>query len=105
MADINYVISMVKILEKPVKKVLKGDISVTKFRAQLPQIRSNRIIYIIFWGILAHDVANYYQVNDYIMVEGYLSSINNAKNNLGQTFPKLYLTVIKLYSVKTNLEI
>ena len=103
MADINYVISMVKILEKPVQKVLKGNILVTKFRAQLPQIRNNRIINIVFWGNLAHDVANYYQVNDYIMIEGYLSSIRRPKNNLARTSQKLYITVIKLYSVKTSL--
>ena len=103
MTDINYAISMVKILEKPRQKVLKGNILVTKFRAQLPQIRNNRIINLVFWGNLAHDVASYYQVNDYIMIEGYLSSIRRPKNNLVQTSQKLYITVIKLYSVKTSL--
>jgi single-stranded DNA-binding protein len=104
MADINYVTSMVKILEKPVQKILKGNISVTKFRAQLPQIRNNRIINIVCWGNLSHDVANYYQVNDYIMIEGYLSSARRPKNNLRQISQKLYITVIKLYSVKTSFE-
>jgi single-stranded DNA-binding protein len=104
MADINYAISMVKILEEPVCKVLKGNILVTKFRAQFPQIRNSRIINIIFWGNLANDISNYYKVNDYILVEGYLSSINHPKNKLMQTPQKLYLTVIKLYSVKTSLE-
>ena len=103
MTDINYAISMVKILEKPRQKVLKGNILVTKFRAQLPQIRNNRIINLVFWGNLAHDVASYYQVNDYIMIEGYLSSIRRPKNNLVQTSQKLCITVIKLYSVKTSL--
>ena len=103
MTDINYAISMVKILEKPRQKVLKGNILVTKFRAQLPQIRNNRIINLVFWGNLAHDVESYYQVNDYIMIEGYLSSIRKPKNNLVQNSQKLYITVIKLYSVKTNL--
>ena len=100
MSDTNYVISMVKILEKPVQKVLKGNIAITKFRAQLPQIRNNRIIHIIFWGNLAHDIVNYYQLNDYIMIEGYLSSNRKLKK---QTSPKLYITVTKLYSVKTSL--
>ena len=85
MTDINYAISMVKILEKPRQKVLKGNILVTKFRAQLPQIRNNRIINLVFWGNSAHDVANYYQVNDYIMIEGYLSSIRRPKNHLVTT--------------------
>ena len=103
MTDINYVISIVKILEKPVTKVLKGNIIVTKFRAQLPQIRNNRIINIIFWGNLAQDVTNYYQINDYIMIEGYLSSICKPKNNVMKTSQQLYLTGIKLYSAKTSL--
>ena len=103
MTDVNYVISMVKILEKPVPKVLNGNILMTKFRAQLPQIRKNRIITIIFWGNLAQDVTNYYEVNDYIMIEGYLSSIRRPKNNVMKTSQNLYLTAIKLYSVKTSL--
>ena len=103
MSDTNYIISMVKILEKPVQKVLKGNIAITKFRVQLPQIRNNRIIYLIFWGNLSHDIVNYYQLNDYIMIEGYLSSIRKPKNNLIQTSQKLYITVTKLYSVKTIL--
>ena len=102
MSDTNYVISMVKILEKPIQKVLKGNIAVTKFRAQLPQIRNNRIITIILWGNLAHDIVNYYKLNDYIMIEGYLSSARRPKDTLLQSSQKLYITVTKLYSIKTS---
>ena len=100
MSDTNYISCMVKIVEKPVQKVLKGNVAATTFRAQLPQIRNNRILNLIFWGNLAHDITNYYQLNDYIMIEGYLSSSNRSKK---QASPKLYITVTKLYAFKTSL--
>ena len=42
-------------------------------------MRKNRIITLVFWGNLAREVKNYYQINDYILIEGYLS-IRNKKN-------------------------
>ena len=73
MSDTNYIGAIVKILESPKTKTIKNKISVTKFRAQLPQIRKTRVVDIIVWGNLATDVAKYYGTNDYILVEGYLS--------------------------------
>jgi single-stranded DNA-binding protein len=73
MSDTNYIGTIVKILEIPNNKTIKNNISVTKFRAQLPQIRKTRVVDIVVWGNLANDVAKYYGINDYILVEGYLS--------------------------------
>jgi len=85
MVDTNYAGSIVKLLENPILKVFNDTISVTKFRVQLPQIRNTRIINLIFWGKLARDVATYYKVNDYIMIEGYLSLRDRAKVNINTT--------------------
>ena len=104
MGDTNYFGSIVKILEKPIQKIVNGKVLSTEFRAQLGQIRNSRIVNLVLWGNLARDIVNYYQVNDYIMIEGYLSSIHKSKNNLRQISQKLYITIIKLYSVKTSLE-
>ena len=57
------------------RKISKDNIPLTEFRAQFPQSRGNQIINLVFWGKLASDVANYYQPNDYILIEGYLSTI------------------------------
>ena len=79
MGDTNYLASVVKILEKPIKIDINDKVVTTEFRAQLAQVRNSRIVNLVFWGNLARDVANYYQMNDYILVEGY-SSINLKKN-------------------------
>ena len=73
MGDTNYLASIVKILEKPIQTVNNDKVVTTEFRAQLVQVRNNQIINLVFWGNLARDVSSYYQVNDYIMIEGYLS--------------------------------
>ena len=73
MGDTNYFASIVKILEKPNQKVVNNKIRNYEFRAQLPQVRNSRIVNLVFWGNLARDITNYYQVNDYILIEGYLS--------------------------------
>jgi len=84
MGDTNYLGSVVKILEKPIQTVINDKIVITKFRAQLAQAQNTRLVNLIFWGNLARDAANYYQVNDYIMVEGYLS-VNYDKDSKYQT--------------------
>jgi hypothetical protein len=70
---------MVKILENPNQITFNNTIPVTKFRVQLPQFRNNTIVNLTFWGNLACDVANYYKINDYILIEGYLSVKNSRK--------------------------
>ena len=101
MADTNYVGGMVKILEKPTQKIFNDKISVTELRAQLPQTRNSTIVNLIFWGNLGHDIINYYQVNDYIMIEGYLSSRSKSKINSIQNSKKVYITVLKIYFIKS----
>jgi len=72
----NYVGGIVRILEIPKLHSLKNNITRTEFRAKLPQIRNKKsttIVKLVFWGDFAYDVANYYRVNDYILIEGYLA--------------------------------
>ena len=94
MGDTNYITSIVKILEKPGQKVFDKNTPITQFRAQLPQARNNAIVNLTFWGKLSQDIAGYYNIDDYIIIEGYLSlreksSINNLK--------KVEITVLKVY--------
>ena len=98
MVDTNYISSIVKILEPPNKIIFNNTILVTKFRAQFPQIENSRIVNLIFWGNLATDISNYYQINDYIMIEGYLSlNIKYLLNNRKQSSKKFEITVLKIY--------
>jgi len=100
MGDTNYVGSVVKILEKPVQTVINDKIVRTDFRVQLPQVRNIHISHLVFWGNLARDILNNYQVNDYIMVEGYLSFPNKTDNKFAKRqLKKAQITVLKVYSI------
>lgn len=107
MVDTNYVGSIVKILEAPVHKIINEQISTTQFRVQLPQVRNNRIINLVCWGNLAHDVAKYYEVNDYIMVEGYLSIRTQTNSKLSlekQNSKKAQISISKIYPCSLSMK-
>lgn len=98
MSDTNHIGAIVKILESPKTKIIKNKISITKFRAQLPQIRQTRVVDIVIWGNLANDIAKYYKIDDYILVEGYLSlrKTSEPKSNR-KILKRARFTVLKAY--------
>jgi hypothetical protein len=100
MGDTNYLASTVKILEEPTQILDNNKVVSTEFRAQLVQVRNSQIINLIFWGNLARDVASYYHVNDYILIEGYVS-LQNKKNtkSIKQNLKTIQITVLKIYSI------
>ena len=98
MSDTNYIGGIVKILEVPKQKFLNNTTAVTEFRVQLPQVRNTTIVHLIFWGNLARDVATYYKINDYILIEGYLSLRDKrSSNSIAQPSKQIEITVLKLY--------
>ena len=106
MSDTNYVGAIVKILESPKTKIIKSKISITKFRAQLPQIRKTRVIEVVVWGNLGNDMVKYYSMNDYILVEGYLSLNKLDQKNLNRKILKrARFTVLKAYPFLLSLDL
>lgn len=98
MTDTNHIGAIVRILESPTNKIIKGNISVTTFRAELPQVRQTRVVDIVVWGNLANDVAKYYNTSDYILVEGYLSLRKNSSSKANRKILKrARLTIFKAY--------
>jgi|AntRauTorckE5430_2_1112549.scaffolds.fasta_scaffold213365_1 single-stranded DNA-binding protein len=98
MSDTNYIGSVVKILEIPKQKFLANNNAVTEFRVELPQVRNTTIVHLVFWGNLARDVATYYKINDYILIEGYLSLRDKPTVDLiAQPSKKIKVTVLKVY--------
>ena len=98
MAYTNYIGGVIKILEKPKQKILKNNILVTKFRAQIPQRRNNRIVTLTFWGSLSRDIVANYKVNDYLLIEGFLSLRNKqVSNSKISKLKKIEITVKKAY--------
>lgn len=91
MTDTNYIASIVRVLETPKEIIIKNNIAVAEFRVQIPQLRKTKIVNLVFWGNLARDVAQYYKVNDYILIEGYLAL---PKTKTGK---KAEIVVLKVY--------
>jgi len=98
MSDTNYIGGLVKILEFPNQQIIQNNILVTRLRVQFPQVRKNCIVTLTFWGNLARDVATYYKINDYILIEGYLSLSDKPIFNVSnQKLKKIEITVFKIY--------
>ena len=103
MSNTNYIGAIVKILEPPKKEFISNSILITKFRAQLSTIRQMRVVELISWGNLASDLSNYYNVYDYILIEGFLS-LRDSSNLLSnkQLSKKVQITVSKVYPFLLN---
>lgn len=94
MSNTNLISGVVKILENPRQALINKSIPVTEFRVQFPQTNDNKIINLVFWGNLGKDVINYYKINDYVIIEGYLSFQTNERFQKSQ---KVKITVSKIY--------
>jgi single-stranded DNA-binding protein len=106
MGDTNLVGGIVKILETPKQKMLNSNIQITKFRVQFPQVRQTSLVHLSFWGNLAVDTANYYKINDYVLIEGYIS-VRDSKQfhnvtNVTSKSRKVEITVLKIYPFLLN---
>ena len=103
MSNTNFVGGVVKILEIPNQKTLNNTLSVTQFRAKFPQNVKWTMQFWRAWGNWAHDVATYYKINDYILIEGYLSfKDKTSMDSIGRTMKKLEITVLKVYPFLLN---
>jgi hypothetical protein len=93
----NYISCIIKILELPTIESFSDSIEVAKFRVQLPYIRNKKqspiIINSQIWGKTRSDLVSYYRVNDYALVEGYLSISSENKDNQ----ESITINIIKLY--------
>jgi hypothetical protein len=97
--DTNIFGGIVKILEKPKQINYSSKISVTKVRVQFPQFRNTSIVHLTFWGESAITVAEFYKLNDYILIEGYVSI---RKKKLPESYSiskKVEISVFKVYPV------
>jgi single-stranded DNA-binding protein len=106
MGDTNLISGIVKILETPKQEVLRTNISVTRFRIQFPQLRNTSVVHLTCWGNLARDVSNYYKINDYVLIEGYVS-LRDKKTTDGMTLKskKVEITVLKIYPLLLSYDI
>ena len=100
MGNTNYFSGIVKILEIPKQRFTKKETALITFRAELPQNRKNRIVSLVFWGNLGQKMKDFYKLNDYILIEGYISLRKKRKLKLSRQYPKqVTITVLKVYPI------
>ena len=97
----NYVVFTVKVIKNSGQSFFSDGTSLTELTVQLPQVRKNNskvILQVSIWGKLSYDVAKYYQPDDYIIIEGYISirniDIGRVVNSLNK---QVEISVFKLY--------
>jgi single-stranded DNA-binding protein len=97
----NYVNFAVKIIKNSGQSFFADGTALTELTLQLPQVRKNNVKIIIkasIWGKLSYDVAKYYQPNDYVIIEGYISLRNMNTDCLTDMLNKqVEISVFKLY--------
>jgi single-stranded DNA-binding protein len=98
MSDMNSIGAIVKILETPKEKFVNSSTLVTICRVQLSQVRKIRTVKLVIWGNLARSVLNYYKINDYVLIEGYISLQSTmSSNETKKPVKKVILTALKVY--------
>ena len=102
----NYANFIVKIISKPEKSFFDANLSVIEIIVKFSQIqkkKSNEIIHLSIWTSKNDDLDNYYQINDYIIIEGYISlreSNLNYSNLLKNNYVEV--SVFKIYPFLLN---
>lgn len=103
----NYANFIVKIISKPEKSFFDENLLVIEISAKFPQIqkkKSNEIIHLSIWTTKNDNLDNYYQINDYIIIEGYISlreSNLNYSNLLKNNYVEI--SVFKIYPFLLNI--
>jgi single-stranded DNA-binding protein len=97
----NYVLFTVKVIKNSGQSFFSDGTSLTELTVQLPQVRKNNskvILQVSIWGKLSYDVAKYYQPDDYIIIEGYISIRNIYTDRVINSLNKqVEISVFKLY--------
>ena len=97
----NYSNFIVRILKKPKQSFLKNNILLTELNVQFPSLRNHNhlnTIDLLIWGDLGKDISKYYQTNDYILVEGFIS-FHKEKFMSNQ---QIKVSVFKIYPLNKN---
>ena len=107
----NYGSFIVKILEKPFLTSFDTTNPVTQFTVQIPQLKydgESTIIQVFIWGPLADAIAQYYRLNDYIIIEGYLFICRNLFNFISNSDYNnqfgVEISACKIYPFALNFE-
>ena len=101
----NYCTFIVKILKKPEKSYFENDICVCEVPVQFYQLQNSTFetpLTLTFWGKLANDIVSYYQLNDYLIIEGYLYLKKTEDINLKDKQIEICVFKIHRYMLSNN---
>ena len=103
----NHNFFLVKIISKPEQSFFKEEKALTEVMVKYIPIskKSNCIdtFNLSIWGTLSYDIVKYYNINDYILVEGFISiRNNNLKNKIFIKNKQIDLSVLKVYPFLFN---
>lgn len=103
----NYCTFIVKILKKPEKSYFDNNIAIAEVPVKFYQSQNSnsyKVLNLTFWGNLANDIVQYYQINDYIIIEGYISfHKNNTDLFLNKKDKQIEISVFKIYPYLLNI--
>jgi hypothetical protein len=91
----NYSCFIVKIVNEPISSQFKNNISLVEMLVKFSTVRKVKAIEtlrVLVWGNLAEDIIKYYQVNDYIIIEGYVRNFSETgiKDQVEVSVKKVY---------------
>jgi hypothetical protein len=107
----NYSNFLVKLITSPEQSFFDADTSVVEVIVQFSGNDSSMYLenfQLSVWGNLAYDFKKYYQINDYILIEGSLSFIEKIsknyeiENEIEFTINKVYPFILKSNSLDIN---
>ncbi len=93
----NTSIFIVKLISPPIQSFFIGDISIVELIVEFPKAKKKSFqdIRLSIWGDLGGDISKYYQIGDYVIVEGFLSLRTNISRITLDKEPEF--TIIKIY--------
>jgi single-stranded DNA-binding protein len=96
----NYSCFIVKIVNEPISSQFKNNISLVEMLVKFSTVRKVKAIEtlrVLVWGNLAEDIIKYYQVNDYIIIEGYVRNFSETgiKDQVEVSVKKVYPFLLK----------
>jgi len=103
----NYSTFIVKILKKPEKSYFENDLCVCEIPVKFYQFQHSSFdqsLTLTFWGNLSNDLVSYYQVNDYVIIEGYIYFKKvDGENTLNVKDKQIEICVFKIYPYLLNI--